>query len=103
MRSSTSGLVPSSRFKGSNYESLCDTEERRHILSSLVELGRYHFLNLKSSTHILFNISGPLFRTLPTAGLQAYISIASDSYGRSRSIGGWSLGVRSSHRPQSRL
>ena len=41
--------------------------------------------------HALLSISGPLFRTLPTSGLQAEAFISSDSKGRSRSMGGLSV------------
>ena len=40
---------------------------------------------------MLLSISGPLFRTLPTSGLQADAFISSDSKGRNRSIGGLSV------------
>lgn len=38
--------------------------------------------------HVLFSISGPLFRTLPTSLFARVIVMPSDSYGRSKSIGG---------------
>lgn len=51
--------------------------------------------------HALFSISGPLFLTLPTSGLQRAACISSASYGRSGSTGARCGSPRSSHVLQS--